>query len=209
MCLNVPIWLIHHGSHDFTFIAVQRASQGQFGAVEITSITPSLSNKISSLGNDLIAIVQSFFGSPYSKRTGGERGWSGRETSVTRCKWLTSILPPRAGLKLNSILASHYCDSKSERGLEMNSWMCFSLWWVTSCVVYIWFWERATPILTRVYMYRYMLYGHIRRDFITWKIMEDFALSVKIGRHWESYVNISIELWFAGLTMWCSCQNIP
>ncbi len=170
LCLNVPIWLIRHGPRNITFIAVQRASQGQFGAVEITSITPSLSNKISSLGkrphSDCTVI---FWGHLIAKRTGGERGWSGRETSDTRCKWLTSILPPRAGLKLNSILASHYCDSESERDLEMNSWMCFSL--SAPAVQSISDFERETLLYWHVFMYRYMLYGHILRDFITWKIM--------------------------------------
>ncbi len=193
--LERTIWLIRHGPHDITFIAVQRASQGQFGAVEITSITPSLANKISSLGkrpHSKCTVI--FWGHLIAKRTGGERGWSGRETSDTRCKWLTSILPPRAGLKLNSILASHYCDSKSERDLEMNSWMCFSLWWVTSCAEYIWFWERETPILTRVYVPVYVIWAytawfHHVEDNGRLSLAKDY-LSFKIGRHWECYVNI-------------------
>lgn len=134
--LNVPIWLIHRGPHGITFIAVQRASQGQFGAVEITSITPSPSNKISSLWERPHSNCTVIFGSPYSKaNTGG----SGRETSNTRCKWRASILAPRAGLKLNSTLGSHYCDSQSERDLEMNSQICFTLCRVANWVANILF----------------------------------------------------------------------
>lgn len=74
LCLNVPIWLIHHGLHDITFIAVQRASQGQFGAVEITSITPSLSNKISSLGKRPHSNCTVIFWVTLTKANRG-RGW--------------------------------------------------------------------------------------------------------------------------------------
>lgn len=76
-CLNVPIWLIHRSPHGITFIAEQRASEGQFGAVEITSITPSPSNKISSLGERPHSNCTVIFGSPYSKANTGGSGRKG------------------------------------------------------------------------------------------------------------------------------------